>query len=165
MAAMPMPTSADGSMPMDSSSGMMTMDSMAMTFFAATNTPLFSSAWTPNSTGQYAGTCIFLITFATIFRALLAVRVNFFQIADVLERRRGNGRIPSHQTIEKTTTRPWRASEAVNLAFMDVILAGVGYLLMIAVMTMNVGYFMSVLAGVFLGSVVFNRFLPSSTAH
>lgn len=36
---------------------------------------------------------------------------------------------------------------------------------MIAVMTMNVGYFMSVLAGVFVGSVLFGRFMPNSAAH
>lgn len=36
---------------------------------------------------------------------------------------------------------------------------------MIAVMTMNVGYFMSVLAGVFLGSLVCGRFMGGSAAH
>jgi solute carrier family 31 (copper transporter), member 1 len=36
---------------------------------------------------------------------------------------------------------------------------------MIAVMSMNVGYFLSVFAGVFLGSVVFGRFMAQSAAH
>ena len=36
---------------------------------------------------------------------------------------------------------------------------------MIAVMTMNVGYFLSVLAGVFVGSVGFGRFMATSAAH
>jgi len=36
---------------------------------------------------------------------------------------------------------------------------------MIAVMTMNLGYFMSVLGGVFLGSMVFGRFMARSAAH
>lgn len=36
---------------------------------------------------------------------------------------------------------------------------------MIATMTMNCGYFMSVLAGVFLGSLVFSRFMAYSVAH
>ncbi|KAL7798859.1 Ctr copper transporter family domain-containing protein [Trichoderma afarasin] len=164
---MSMPGSSTGTMPampMDSSS-MMTMDSMATTFFTGTNTALFSSSWIPQTAGQYAGTCIFLIAFATIFRALLAIRVNFPQVVDAIECRRRHGRIPSHLADSKTTIRPWRANEAVRLAFMDLILAGVGYLLMIAVMTMNVGYFLSVLAGVFLGSVIFNRFLATSTVH
>lgn len=36
---------------------------------------------------------------------------------------------------------------------------------MIAVMTMNVGYYLSVLAGVFVGSMVFGRFMAYSAAH
>jgi copper transporter 1 len=36
---------------------------------------------------------------------------------------------------------------------------------MIAVMTMNVGYFLSVLAGVFLGSMIFGHLMASSAAH
>ncbi|MAD86619.1 MAG: hypothetical protein CL912_26995 [Deltaproteobacteria bacterium] len=36
---------------------------------------------------------------------------------------------------------------------------------MIAVMTMNVGYFMSVLAGIWVGSFIFGRFMASSAAH
>ena len=36
---------------------------------------------------------------------------------------------------------------------------------MIAVMTMNVGYFISVLAGVFVGSMVFGRFLGNTATH
>ena len=45
---------------------------MIMTFFTATNTPLYSLGWTPRSTGSYAGTCIFLIILAVLFRVLLA---------------------------------------------------------------------------------------------
>lgn len=45
---------------------------MIMTFFTATNTPLYSLGWTPTSTGSYAGTCIFLILLAVLFRVLLA---------------------------------------------------------------------------------------------
>ena len=37
-------------------------------------TALFSAAWTPTTTGAYAGTCIFLIVLATLFRGLLALK-------------------------------------------------------------------------------------------
>ncbi|CAG8952715.1 hypothetical protein HYFRA_00008959 [Hymenoscyphus fraxineus] len=143
-------------------SGLMGMDTMAMTFFTSTVTPLYSLSWSPDSAGKYAGTCIFLIAFATIFRALLAIRLNFVEVLAIIKFGRKEGVIypDDHQRI-----RPWRANEAVTLASMDVVLAGTSYLLMIAVMTMNVGYFISVLAGVFLGSVIFTRFMAYSAAH
>lgn len=48
---------------------------MAMTFHTSNTTPLFSSAWTPSTSGSYAGTCIFLIVLAIIARLLLALKV------------------------------------------------------------------------------------------
>ena len=47
---------------------------MKMTFFSSSSTPLYSSAWTPHGTGQYAGTCIFLILLAAFLRALFALK-------------------------------------------------------------------------------------------
>ncbi|KAH7070691.1 Ctr copper transporter family-domain-containing protein [Paraphoma chrysanthemicola] len=151
----PMPTSMSG-MPM------MGMDSMEMVFFSSTTTPLWSSYFTPHNTGQYAGICIFLIAFATIFRLLVAFRVNIFAVLDAAERRQYGGLL-QHET--KTTIRPWRANEAVLTAALDVLLAGVSYLLMLAVMTLNVGYFLSILGGVFLGSMACGRLMGSYVTH
>ncbi|KAL8802959.1 MAG: hypothetical protein Q9200_006403 [Gallowayella weberi] len=50
----------------------MPMSMMSMTFFSASSTALFSSTWTQGSTGAYAGTCIFLIILAVLFRFLAA---------------------------------------------------------------------------------------------
>jgi copper transporter 1 len=86
-------------------------------------------AWTPNSTGQYAGTCIFLIAFATIFRALLAIRVNLLEVLAELKRRRHGGLIYPYASDAKQKIPAWRANEAIMLASMDVVLAGIGYLL------------------------------------
>lgn len=47
---------------------------MSMVFITATNTPLYSDAWTPSSAGAYAGTCIFLIFLAVAFRAILTAK-------------------------------------------------------------------------------------------
>jgi len=57
-----------------SSSDSMSMSSMSMVFTTDHSTPLFSKAWTPTSTGAYAGTCIFLIILAIIGRGLQAWR-------------------------------------------------------------------------------------------
>jgi hypothetical protein len=48
--------------------------SMSMVFTTDHSTPLYSSQWTPDSTGAYAGTCIFLIVLAIISRLLQAYR-------------------------------------------------------------------------------------------
>lgn len=47
---------------------------MQMIFFSSTSTPLYSSDWTPRTTSDYAGTCIFLMSLAALFRALFAVK-------------------------------------------------------------------------------------------
>lgn len=58
-------------------------------------------------------------------------------------------------------TRPWRFSTDGPRALLDVVVVGVGYLMMLAVMTMNVGYFMSILGGTFLGSLIVGRYAVS----
>lgn len=47
---------------------------MMSVFQTATATPLYSTAWTPNNTGTYAATCIFLIVLGALFRGLLAAK-------------------------------------------------------------------------------------------
>lgn len=56
------------------------------------------------------------------------------------------------------TPRPWRFSVDPVRALLDTVIVGIGYLLMLAVMTMNVGYFLSVLGGVFIGSLAIGRY-------
>lgn len=66
--------------------------------------------------------------------------------------------------VKKHTTgpRPWRLSVDPLRAVIDTVIAGTGYLLMLAVMTMNIGYFLAVLGGTFLGSLAVGRFSTSS---
>ncbi|EWG54177.1 hypothetical protein FVEG_12453 [Fusarium verticillioides 7600] len=160
-----MATSTGSSMPMStSSSSAMDMEQMNMVFFTSTTTLLWTKSFAPETTGQYAGVCIFLMALATILRMLLALRVNFYSIRDGLRRRRTKGLLVESRGIE-TFNRPWRANEAMILGAIDVLIAGVSYLLMLAVMTMNVGYFLSILAGVFIGSVCCSRFSVNLSLH
>jgi copper transporter 1 len=113
---------------------MVEMSMMSMTFFTSTTSSLYSSSWTPNSAGQYAGTCIFLIVFAVLFRGLLAVRLNIFDVVSAIKLRRSDGFI--HQEAyafdcKQPTRRTWRVNEALMLAALDVLIAGIGYLLFV----------------------------------
>lgn len=155
-------TSSDTSMDMDMSGqdghdASMPM-SMTMVFFTGTNTPLFSEKWTPSTTGQYAGTCIFLIIFAIVFRILLALkaRQEAKWVDAELNRRYISvaGRLPPAERPQQNTepkkiiitengveeevlvirrrdgaVQPWRITTDPLRAIIDTVIAGVGYLL------------------------------------
>jgi len=125
------PTSTSG-MNMGGSTMKMGMSDMMMTFFTSTSTPLYSSAWTPSSTGQYAGTCIFIIALAFVMRALVALRVNFLSLWDTWTARHSADAFfdsPGRCAPACQSPRPWRINEAAVRASLDVVLAGVSYLL------------------------------------
>jgi len=166
---------------------MMPMSAMSVTFFTSYTTPLYSALWTPASLGSYAGTCIFIIILAIIFRFLLALRA--WKESDWIDKEFNRryvtvaGKQPKGERISSDSDskrmllsengkeedvfvvkkkgvvgRPWRITVDPQRAAIDTVVAGVGYLLMLAVMTMNVGYFMSVLGGTFLGSLLVGRY-------
>ena len=55
---------------MSSNSSSMTMTMMV--FENSMTTPLYSTSWSPVTQGQYAGTCLFLIALAILFRVVIA---------------------------------------------------------------------------------------------
>ena len=126
---------------MDMDSSMMSMADMMMVFFTSTSTPLYSKAWTPSSTGAYAGTCIFLIALTVVLHTLLAVRSNLPAVlgwathrsqTDIL--RSDYDKISGGQglvagPVKTAAQRPWRINEAVTRALLDTVVAGVAYLL------------------------------------
>ncbi len=115
----------------DMDHGDMGSTGMTMVFFTATDTPLYSMAWAPKTTGQYVGICIFLIVLSVIFRALIALRCNALSLW-ALWRRRQETAIMLRENDEgylKQADRPWRINEAAAIAFLDMVLVGVSYLL------------------------------------
>ncbi|KUI62574.1 hypothetical protein VP1G_09693 [Cytospora mali] len=179
--------SGSGSSSSTSDNSSSTMSTMMVSFQNSMSTTLYSERWTPSSAGAYAGTCIFLIALAAIFRGLFALRalqegrwldqelnrryvvVNGKQsVRDDVSRDSlkqnmflsANGIEEEVMVVKKkhSHVRPWRLSVDPVRAVIDTVIAGVGYLLMLAVMTMNIGYFVSILGGTFLGSLASGRY-------
>ncbi|KIW75561.1 hypothetical protein Z517_10303 [Fonsecaea pedrosoi CBS 271.37] len=171
------------SMPMSSSDAM----SMPMVFTTSHSTPLYGTGWTPTTGGGYAGTCIFLVILSIALRLVFAGKAVCEQRWAVAARRRRYvmvkgrpteaGRIdqdPDAKTGALITVNgveenvkvveardvfpPFRLSVDVPRAILTTLIAAMAYLLMLAVMTMNVGYFLSVLLGVLLGELAVGRF-------
>ncbi|KAJ5772276.1 hypothetical protein N7520_002805 [Penicillium odoratum] len=154
----------------------MSMSDMSMTFFTSFKTPLYSEDWTPTSKGTYAGTCIFLIVLAVILRVLIAVRPVLEGrlwtdgishgseplIGEHDRQKHISGVQKSFQELGRRWSR-WRVNPAAGRATFELILAGVAYLLMLAIMTMNVGYFLSVLGGIWLGTFVMGSVAADSS--
>lgn len=131
---------------------------MQSVFQNVRETPLFSQSWKPSSTGAYAGTCIFIILLAVLLRCLLAAK-NYLEakwLDRELNRRYVvvNGRLPLAQRVSQDSeakravlsengveedvivvgrkriiARPWRVSVDPLRAVVDMVIAGVGYLL------------------------------------
>ncbi|RDL41385.1 uncharacterized protein BP5553_01364 [Venustampulla echinocandica] len=141
---MPMPTTTGGStsmaMPTSSSSmsGMtMGMPGMQMVFFTSTYTPLFSSSWVPTTTGQYVGTCIFLIVLAVIQFGLITLKSNLDATvwsprsccAPMGQESSEKGG-ESGQVLQRArASRPWRVAIDGPRAALIVAIGGLGYLL------------------------------------
>ncbi|KAJ1335874.1 Ctr copper transporter [Microdochium nivale] len=187
--------SMDMDMGSDSGSSSQPMHMMSI-FQTSINTALYSTSWTPTTTGAYAGTCIFLIALAVGFRLLLwgkaAAEARWLdaemarryvvvqgkgalaeQITRDSDSRKGTLQLLSENGVEEDVVvlqkrngrspgaasgRPWRMSVDPLRALFDTVIVGVGYMLMLAVMTMNVGYFLSILAGTFVGSLCVGRY-------
>jgi solute carrier family 31 (copper transporter), member 1 len=133
--AMLMPTSTDGTSN-SSSSDMMPMSMMAMVFFQAVNTPLFSTQWTPTDQGPYAGTCVFLVTLGAVYRILCAVeRVIFAMPTAAGYAQSGEeGAKLGHPLAPRRlrsgwTAQPFHIATETSRALFEVIVHGIGYLL------------------------------------
>jgi copper transporter 1 len=146
-------------MPM-SSSAPMSMGSMgSMVFHTSTHDPLYSTRWTPHSAPAYAGTCIFLILLAALWRGSFAFKAiverrwldaalkrRYVVIAGkpreaerVSQESEGKGvvllterGVEEEVRVVRSKARavmPWRWSVDLPRAFMVFVISGVGYLL------------------------------------
>jgi hypothetical protein len=109
---------------------------MHVVFFTSTTTPLWSKSFAPQNVGQHVGMCVFLVAFATVFRLLVALRTNFSSFATAFkESRTRDHLLQPHNAADAEAdhddkvNRPRRPVETALFGLMDVIIAGVSYLL------------------------------------
>lgn len=143
---------------MDMGGMAMSGHSMSTAFFTGTDTPLYSEAWTPKTTGQYAGTCIFLIFLAITLRVIFTVKslLEARALESALKRRyvvvageksieeqvmsdasstigilTANGVQENVRIVQAPVkhTQPWRFSVDLPRALLMTVATGVGYLL------------------------------------
>ncbi|EPS45473.1 hypothetical protein H072_517 [Dactylellina haptotyla CBS 200.50] len=138
---------------------------MAMVFQSIIETPIYSYAFTPKNPGQYFGALVFLALLSFIHRGLIA----YASHKELIWRERESTRKiviakPSNAS-DKTVVNdkikgpaPWRWTVDPVRALLSGVNIGLQLLLMLAVMTLNVGYFLAVIVGVFLGDLTFARF-------
>ena len=125
-----------------------------MTFFTSDDTPLYSTAWSPRTTGQYAGTCIFLIFLALALRGLIALKsvleMHVWRSSMAVGHVHGRAdpgpdqgsesseeakvpRVPvTQEGLLRTVrmhARPWRLNVDGSRAVLDLLIVGVAYLL------------------------------------
>lgn len=159
--------------------------SMVMTFFQATNTPLLFHGTAPTTAGQYAGACIVLFLLAVLACALINMKAvlqrgawmpqpQHAELSLLEDEEKEAAKAHNHAADTKSPSvriemgnwwGTWKATtlgQRVGMATYEVLLVGLGYVLMLAVMTMNVGYFLSVLAGIWVGTALVGAATPAA---
>ncbi|KAJ6260863.1 hypothetical protein Dda_3524 [Drechslerella dactyloides] len=143
---------------------------MGMVFHWVLETPIYAYAFTPRNSGQYVGAIFFLIVLSIIHRGILAYSSYKESVWKEQESRRkiviatpnddndDKANINVSSSEETKRRMPWRWQVDAVRALLSTVKAGIHYLLMLAVMSLNVGYFFAVLVGVFLGDIVFARY-------
>ncbi|CAI6332612.1 unnamed protein product [Periconia digitata] len=177
-------------MPSAPSSASMTM---ANTFSTSTRVTLWFTDWVTETPSTYALTLIFLFALGMLNRFLAALKTQLERrwgdqearhraehaneeleplspvpegmgrnVRDVEEKVGGTGRRGGIQGFWVANAR-WSAKRDGVRALFEFTRAVVGYILMLAVMTYNVGFFFAVTGSVLLGELVFGRFTNSQS--
>ncbi|KAK0379078.1 hypothetical protein CLIM01_03577 [Colletotrichum limetticola] len=138
---------------------------MPVVFHTKMATALFSESWTPRTPGQYAGTCLALIVFTIILRTLIAFKPMLEATVWAGEYQKSHSRVVEETARKERSSPPTTRLILLRVAHgaCEVIIALLGYLLMLAVMSMNLGYFLSILLGVFVGTLCLGGIARSTT--
>ncbi|KAJ6112306.1 hypothetical protein N7523_008367 [Penicillium sp. IBT 18751x] len=141
--------------------------------------------WATTSSSSYAGTCIFLVILGVILLSLVSSRSMLEKRWSRRELNRrhvlflnkdSSGLMDKSETlltpnglekdiiIIEQPTRARRSWKTIMLkATMTTLILAILYIQMIFIMTENIGYILSILGGVFLGTLVMGRYAPRAT--
>lgn len=160
---------------MDMSSTDNSSMTMSTTFSKNENTPLWLQALTPASEANYAGAIIGLILLGIANRGIsagrsLCVRYSLARIETIGELK-AKWQARSEEEVSEEEERITKAYSAPPFKWRyDIprtLIAGLeaftGYLLMLAVMTFDVGYFFAAIGGIMLGELVFGRYIVGAS--
>ncbi|KAJ3842972.1 Ctr copper transporter [Lentinula raphanica] len=160
-------------MDMDSSSSTnMTMMMKNYLHFTAGDNLLFQT-WHPDSSGAIAGACIGLVVIALLERWLFAIRSGLesywhhralgLASKDASAAKCGddaasaNSKSPASSGQNQRTVPPFIAAHDVSRGAIYAVQALLGYILMLAVMTFQAAYVISIILGLGIGEVLFGR--------
>lgn len=122
---------------------------MPMWFMCTVDTILWFKSWHPTSLLPYMGTVLLLACFAVLHEALASWRVSFAR-ANNPAAPQGYVAVPSERPKERSQLR----LRAINSLLYTANIT-TGYLLMLAVMSFNVGFFAAVVLGMGIGHFLF----------
>ncbi|KAI8358303.1 Ctr copper transporter, partial [Mortierella sp. GBAus27b] len=147
--------------------------SMSGGFQSGLGTAVWSPSLTPMSEPQYIGALIGLFLLSIAFRALAAsqgyleayLHLHYYPRPASSSGSHGSRSRPLQQLEQEQTSLLWPLPTAqpfvwqaeVSRAVVATAVVGIGYMLMLVVMTYNSAYFGVILAGVFFGEVYFGR--------
>ncbi|KAJ3828494.1 Ctr copper transporter [Lentinula raphanica] len=151
--------------------------------FTAGDNLLFQT-WHPDSSGAIAGACIGLVVIALLERWLFAIRSgleSYWHHRDCRTNRRhfsralglaskdasaakcgddaasANSKSPASSGQNQRTVPPFIAAHDVSRGAIYAVQALLGYILMLAVMTFQAAYVISIILGLGIGEVLFGR--------
>ncbi|KAG4306344.1 hypothetical protein PORY_000332 [Pneumocystis oryctolagi] len=145
---------------------------MPMVFHFSRNTPLFIKEWTPHNTLQYCLTIIFIIFLGIISKAL-SIYKSYWEYKQIaLFKNLNNFDTCSCPASGPTTLRSQSDFKKQNRSifpsfqyknnlfrgFLQLLISIFSYLLMIVIMTMDIGYCIATLVGVFIGEFALSQY-------
>ncbi|KAK9799328.1 hypothetical protein WJX73_002887 [Symbiochloris irregularis] len=167
MASSPVLTSGTAPAPTNSMSGNGTAAPvhMQMFFYAAEDVTLWLKPWQTENSGSYAGSIVGLIVLCVLQEGITALRTyitsRYQQVAscsDADHHETAGLKSPPASAHSSPLYSPWSARllwRRMLVSALYWVNIFVAYLLMLAVMTYNVGYLFAVVSGLALGNLIF----------